>query len=183
MSADAVLQMAQTALRDDAAQLAYYGSPLPSPKDDEITRLVEGYLAADPAGRLKIATGLSDTQANWLGTYAHRLALLAARRQSPADLKHAIVALLMAAKITDWRDSIMTMAVLYRAAQLLGVGDQAFLDAAPEAPDPAAGTQLLDFLDRPDPDKTIESMGYRELSGKNGVIIVYGSQPVPAGFL
>jgi hypothetical protein len=183
MSADAVLKMAQAALLDDAAAFAYYGSPLPSAKDDEITRLVDAYLAEAPPERLKIATGLSGTQANWLGTYAHRLALLSVRRQSAADLWNGMVALLMAAKVTDWRDSIMTMAVLYRAAQLLGLGDDPFRDAAPEAPDPAAGKQLLDFLDRPDPDKTVESMGYRELTGKNGLIIVYGTQPVPAGLL
>jgi hypothetical protein len=183
MSPDAVLKMAQTVLLDDAAQLAYYGSPLPSPKDDEITQLVEAYLTADPAGRLKIATGLSDSQANWLGTYAHRMALLSVRQQSPEALVNGIVALLMAAKVTDWRDSIMTMAVLYRAAQLLGLGDDPFRDTAPEAPDAAAGQLLLDFLTRPDPDKTVEAMGYRELTGKNGLIIVYGTQPVPAGFL
>lgn len=183
MSADAVLKMAQTVLLDDAAQLAYYGSPLPSAKDDEITRLVEAYLMEDPAERLKIATGLSETQANWLGTYAHRMALLSVRQQSPEVLMNGIVALLMAAKVTDWRDSTMTIAVLYRAAQLLGLGEDPFRATAPEAPDAAAGQLLLNFLTRADADKTVESMGYRELTGQNGLIIVYGTQPVPAGFL
>jgi hypothetical protein len=182
MSADAVLKTARTVLLDNAAQLAYYGSPLPSAKDDEIAGLVDAYLAEPPAERLKIATGLDDSQANWLGTYAHRMALLSVRQKSRDILGSAIVALLMAAKVTDPRDSTMTIAVLYRAAQLLGLGEDPFRDAAPEAPDAAAGKLLLSYLDRADADKTVEAMGYRELNGKNGLIIVYGTQPVPAGF-
>jgi hypothetical protein len=182
MSADTVLKRAQVALLDESAHLAYYGSPLPSAKDDEITRLVEDYLAEGPPERLKIASGLSDSQANWLGTYAHRMGLLAVRKQSPAILRNGVAGLLMAAKVTDGRDSTMTLSVLYRAAQLLGLGDAAFRNAAADAPDADAERLLLGFLTRADPDKTVQAMGYREETGQNGLVIVYGTQPVPAGW-
>jgi hypothetical protein len=182
MPADAVLRKAQTVLLDDAAQLAYYGSPLPSAKDDEITRLVEDYLAEPAPERLKIASGLNDSQASWLGTYAHRAAIVSVRKQSPAILRNGIVALLMAALITDGRDSTMTLSVLYRAAQLLGLGDGAFRNAASDAPDAQAEGLLLGFLNRADPDKTVQKMGYREETGPHGLIIVYGTQPAPASW-
>jgi hypothetical protein len=182
MSADAFFKNAAAVLLDDAAQFAYYGSVLPGAKDDEITRLVEQYLASAPAERAKIAAGLDESQASWLGTYAHRMALLSVRRKSPAVLRNAIVALLMAAKGKDPRECTMTMSVLYRAAQLLGLGDAAFRDAAVEAPDADAQALLLGFLNRADPDKTVEAMGYRELTGKNGLVIVYGQTAVPAGW-
>lgn len=182
MSADTVLKTAQAVLLDAAAQFAYYGASLPGSKDDEITGLVEACLAEPPAERLKIASGLTESQANCLGTYAHRMALLSARKKSPAVLRNAIGAMLMAAKVTDPRESTMTMAVLYRAAQMLGLGDAAFHNSAPDAPDADTQRLLLGFLARADPDKSVEAMGYREETGKNGVVIVYGRQPVPAGW-
>jgi hypothetical protein len=182
MSADAVLRSARAVLLDDAAQLAYYGSALPAAKDDEITRLVEDYRAEGPPERLKIAAGLDDSQANWLGTYAHRMAMVSVRKRSPAVLRNGIAALLMAAKVTDPRDSTMTLSVLYRAAQLLGLGDPAFQGAAADAPDAEVERLLLGFLARAGRDRTVEAMGYREETGKNGLIIVYGSQPVPSGW-
>jgi hypothetical protein len=181
MPADAFLKKAQTVLLDDAAHLAYYGSALPGPKDDEITGLVDDYLADAPPERLKIASGLSESQASWLGTYAHRMAIVSVRKKSADTLRKALVALLMAAKVTDPRESTMTMSVLYRAAELLLLGDGAFRGAAAEAPDADAEQLLLGFLNRAD--KTIQKMGYREETGKNGIIIVYGTQPVPPGFL
>lgn len=180
MSADTVLKRAQVVLLDETAHLAYYGSTLPSARDDEITRLVEDYLMEDPPERLRIASALSDSQANWLGTYAHRMALLSVRRKSPSILRSGIAGLLMAAKVTDGRDSTMTLSVLYRAAQLLGLGDAAFRNAARDAPDADAERLLLGFLTRADPDKTVQAMGYREETGKNGLVIVYGTQPAPA---
>ena len=182
MSATTFFQMAQAALLDAAALFAYFGSPLPSAKDDEITRLVEEYLAGGPQERLKIASGLNDLQAYWLGTYAHRMAISSVRKKSPAILQNAITAMLMAAKVTDPRESTMLLSVLYRAAQLLGLGDAAFRNAAKGAPDAEAERLLLGFLARADPDKTVEAMGYREEAGKNGLVIVYGTQPVPAGW-
>ena len=181
MPADAILKKAQTVLLDDAAHLAYYGSTLPGPKDDEITRLVDDYLAEPPPERLKIASGLSEPQASWLGTYAHRMAMVSVRKKSPEILRKAIVALLMAAKVTDPRESTMTISILYRAAELLLQGDGAFRSAAADAPEADVERLLLGFLNRAD--KTIQKMGYREETGKNGVIFVYGTQPVPPGFL
>ena len=183
MSAQAFFQKAKTVLLDDAAHLAYYDSRLPGPKDDEITRLVEDYLAEDPQERLKIASGLSETQASWLGTYAHRMSMVSVRKKSPDILRTAIVALMISAKVTDPRETTMTMSVLYRAAQLLLVGDGAFRGAASDAPGADVEQLFLGFLNRADPSKTIQSMGYREETGKNGVIFVYGTQPIPAGFL
>jgi hypothetical protein len=182
MSADAVLKKAQAVLLDDAAQRAYYESALPSAKDDEINRLVGDYLAEPPPERLKLASSLNDSQASWLGTYAHRMALLGVRKKSPSILEHGIVALLMAAKVTDGREASMTLAVLYRAAQLLGQGDAAFRNAAADAPDAEAERLLLGFLVRADPDKTVQAMGYREEAGKNGLVIIYGTEPVPASW-
>jgi hypothetical protein len=180
---DAFFKKAQAVLLDPASEFDYYGSPLPNARDDEITRLVELYLAADPQERLKISSGLSELQASWLKTYAHRMAMLSVRKQSPAILRNAIVALVIAAKVTDPRESTMGMSVLYRAAQLLGLGDAAFRDGAKEAPDAETERLLLGFLNRADPDKSIQTMGFREETGKNGLIIVYGKTPVPAGFL
>jgi hypothetical protein len=109
------------------------------------------------------------------------MAIVSVRKKSADTLRKAIVALLMAAKVTDPRESTMTMSVLYRAAELLLLGDGAFRGAAAEAPDADAEQLLLGYLNRPD--KTIQKMGYREETGKNGIIIVYGTQPVPPGFL
>jgi hypothetical protein len=182
MSADTVLKSAQAALLDDAAQLAYYGAPLPSPKDGEITRLVEAYRAEPPPERLKIASALTESQVNWLATYAHRMAMVSVRQQSPDMLRNGLAAVLMAAKVTDGRDATMTLSVLYRAAGLLGPGDAAFQAAAVDAPDADAERLVLGFLTRADAAKTIESMGYREETGTRGIVIVYGRQAAPAAW-
>ena len=179
MSADAVLKSAQAVLLDDAAQLAYYGAPLPGAKDGEIARLVEAYRAEPPPERLKIASALTESQANWLATFAHRMAMASVRKQSPEMLRNGLTAVLMAAKVTDGRDGTMTLSVLYRAAQLLGLGDAAFQAAAADAPDADAEGLVLGFLTRADAARTIESMGYREETGKNGIVIVYGRQAAP----
>jgi len=56
-------------------------------------------------------------------------------------------------------------------------------DLAVFAPDDESKNLLLGFLKRADDDKRLEAMGYRELNGENGIIYVYGAQPVPEGLL
>lgn len=166
---------------DTLTYFNYYKSKLPNGKDDEITKLVEVYKAARPEDRLTIANGLTGQQANWLDTYGFRMSMLSVRQGSADLLKSGLIALLMTMKIKDWRESIMSTSVLYRAAELLHVGDAAIRDAAKYAPDAETNERLLDYLKRTDDDKTVEAMGFRELTGKNGLIFVFGDQPVPEG--
>ena len=166
---------------DTLTYFSYYKSRLPGPKDDEIAKVVEAYKAASAGDRLAIADGLTGSQVNWLGTYAFRMSMLSVRKESPALLQTGIIALLMTMKVKDWRESIMSTSVLYRASELLHLGGAAFRDAAAYAPDEAAADLLLDYLKRTDDDKTVEAMGFRELTGKNGLIFVHGDLPVPEG--
>lgn len=174
--------LAVTTLPEDAiVYFGYYKSKLPGPKDDEIKKLVEVYKAASADERLTIANGLTGQQANWLDTYGFRMSMLSVRQGSAELLQSGIVALLMTMKVKDWREGILSSSVLYRAAELLHVGDAAFREAARYAPDAASAELLLGYLKRSGDDKTVEAMGFRELTGKNGLIFVFGDQPVPEG--
>ncbi len=176
--------LALTTLPEDTiTYFTYYRSKLPGPKDDEIAKVVEAYKAAEPQERLTIANGLTGSQVNWLGTYAFRMSMLSVRKESPAILQSGIIALLMTMKIKDWRESIMSTSVLCRASELLHLGETAFREAAPYAPDAEAGQMLLKFLTRGADDRSVEAMGFRELNGKNGLIFVHGDLPVPEGLL
>ncbi|HKZ69563.1 MAG TPA: hypothetical protein VJ020_05760 [Anaerolineales bacterium] len=182
MAKQSLAALTSSVLADNqAAYLDYYRSKLPNSKDDDIAKVVAAYKSADPAARQQFGAGLTGGQGNWLGTYAYRMSMLSVRQEANNVLQNGLVGLAMAMKVKDWRECIMTMSVLYRAAVLLGAGGRAFQDAAPYAPDTEARELLLSFLARAEEDRQIEALGYRELNGEHGIIFIYGTQPVPEG--
>lgn len=173
--------LSTAAPNDRQAHMAYYRARLPDPKDEALTQVVEAYQQLAAADRAAAAAALTEMQVGWLSTYAYRMAMLSVRQENPRLLHNGIVAMLLIQPKNDWRETLMSLTLLYRSATLLELGNAAFEAAAEFAPTADARQQLLSFLTSPAETKHVESMGWRELTGLNGLIYVYGTQPVPEG--
>lgn len=169
---------------DRQIYLNYYQAPLPSAQDAAFSQMSEAYQRLTPAAREAAALALTPEQVNWLSTYAYRMAMLSVRQENLRHLHNGLVAMLLAQPNDDWRESLMTLTLLYRSAELLGVGAAAFEAAAPFAPTGLARQQLLSFITAPVEAKGgVEDMGWQEFTGPHGLVYVYSGQEVPQGLL
>jgi hypothetical protein len=185
--------------------VSYWGSPIPSPEDEIIAHTVDLYVAATPLqrevlrhaserpGRLVIRTkngeywsGVAQKEANTLGSFSIRMAMLAVRRLSEPVLTHALVALVMA---MDWaysdpRDfAAFTIPLLAHCALKIG----ADLDRLYGLVDQVEAKQWsITFLYRPDADwagrKLLELSGYEEIESPAGVIYCWRDEAIPDGW-
>jgi hypothetical protein len=95
-----------------------------------------------------------------LTAFAERAASIAVRHQDARELRAGIFAVVLAQAITDDpRDPLPAVALLYRAAEMIGHDPAAEFHAANELTGGHAGG-LLDFLRRSPADRTIEAVGY-----------------------
>lgn len=132
-----------------------YGlDPLPSPRDRRVRAVLEALTGEATSGIPKGAERV-------LGAFAERAASLAVRRRDTETLRLGGVAAALALSVAgDFRDELPALALLCRAAELIGVDPRAVL--------PADEPVVTDFLRRAPRDRAIGAMGFRETVEDDG---------------
>jgi len=111
----------------------YYDGPLPDPSDDDLQKLVQYFVVADPTRRLALRASLERKHVDLLGLFARRMAALAVREQSPQRLATGLnaIALFGDSRESDWRDLNLDLDTLRDASRrLTGEHRRLFLEAA-----------------------------------------------------
>jgi hypothetical protein len=171
------------ALSEDTAE-DYFSQALPSQIDEMLARMAEIYLSlATAEDRALVLTLLDDRSSSALSGFAHRMSMLAVRRQSEALLTYGLVMLALAFAKLDWREATMTLSLMYHSGEKLSKAQEIFTRVAAVAPTTSAREWLLDFARRKPEDQRIEAMGFKEVEGPHGLIYQYGRQPIPEGWM
>ena len=133
----------------------YLGLPIPSARDDEITRHIERLVdeAAMEASAKRVRT-LFETN---LSPYAQRMAALAVRRRDPAPIRNGMRAAALESATADPRDAVIVYPLLWRSLVKLGFDPaREFADLATRLG--AYGESLRAFAARPPAARTVEAM-------------------------
>lgn len=188
MNDDDFLTAAEGAIRflQDTSATDYWGCRLPSPTDARMSEVCILYMNANPIQRQVLCSSLSQEAGFNLGAFAARMAMLSVRERSEILLLHGLVALIMELDwpdLSDVREVLMDLSIVYHSAAKLGCADFLFQQAAQYAVSARSRDIVLGYLRRRPEDKRIEAMGWHELAGPNGLIYQFGSQPIPEAFL
>lgn len=152
------------ALLEPSRNVNYGQEALISERDGEIRDLL--LKVADSAPFEDVAVFVPRAGERVLTVFAERAASIAVRHQDARELRAGIFAVVLAQAITDDpRVLLPAVALLHRAAEMIGEDPAAEFHAANELTGGRAGG-LLDFLRRSPEDKSIKSMGFEEGNDK-----------------
>jgi hypothetical protein len=109
--------------------------------------MIEAFAAVNPpSDRLGIAAKLNLDARGILRTFAHSMAVLAVRRESPAHIAQGLTALAILGEIDDIRDLTYYLATLHYSAMKLGIDTRKlFGDVASLATSIYLQTEMRDF--------------------------------------
>lgn len=144
----------------------YGREELPSPRDGQIRDLL--LTAADQVEFDQITRLMPRYAAQVLNAFAERAASIAVRHQDARELRAGLLAAAIAGSIPgDSREAIPALALLYRAAEMIGHDPRLEFSSANEL---CGGRvrALAEFPSRAAEDKTIQVMGYEEGSDEQG---------------
>jgi hypothetical protein len=140
---------------------------IPQPTDDQITELLQTWVALSPSERLAASLRVLDEQRFTLLAYSGRMASLAVRTHDAEKIFFGLLALGVDDWGGDWRENILVLALHYDAAERLGVVEPVFARAAAFL-SPKLATALASFLRRSPADKSLKAMGYVAASDDDG---------------
>ncbi|TMR96586.1 hypothetical protein [Nonomuraea basaltis] len=161
-----ILQERSFTILEPRRNINYGRDELPSARDGQIRDLL--FEVVDGEAFDQAAVFVPRAGDRVLTAFAERAASIAVRHQDARELRAGILAVAIAQTITDDpRDPLPAMALLYRAAVMIGHDPDAEFRAANELTDGRAGG-LLAFLRRSPEDRSIEAMGFEEGNDKQG---------------
>ena len=162
----------------------YRVSKLPCYVDEQALKLCNLFLQGTSKQRQELVTRFNEGGYIVLLVFAERMSILSVREKSYDKLLAGLVALVMVDSRIDRRDMLMVLSLVYHSADKLGVEQkQLFHNVVQYSDDGVTKDLILRFPERDPKDKRIEAMGYREIDGPNGLIYVFGNQPIPDGLL
>jgi len=140
----------------------YLHWPLPCAKDNEIAGMIET-LVSEPNALT------NDLQAEVLSVFAERMAVLAVRQHSRDFIMKGLLASALALSVhRDFRDIISALALLYRAAELIGEHPRELFRSAARRLPPEIADWLVSFAGRNRKDRSPEAFGFVEKYGADG---------------
>lgn len=140
----------------------------PSDRDEEIKQIMLRFMNAQSSAHAVSLMGVGRGHGDVLLTFAERIAPVAVNRRSVEDLRSGLTAVALAYQITDWRDALAVLALLYRAAELITGDANAELAIVAHQLDGKSGQILRDFANRPPAAKSITGFNYSEGRDNNG---------------
>ncbi len=150
----------------------WYGpAPIPDVRDSVVDEFISQVRDGDAAAIAALAAGPSDRGASVLRVYAERMSSLAVRREDPAVLVRAVVALVAGGLARGDREAIMVMALIEHSARLLHEDlAEIFKPAASAINALSAGgpENLAAWLARAPEDRTLAAMGFEESADQDG---------------
>jgi hypothetical protein len=153
----------------EAEQNRGYGLlPIPNKRDDEISALIEWWMALGQEDRVREAAAISESQRQTLLAYSERMASFTVRFQNPKAILLGLVALGIDGWRFDWRENVMLLSLHYNSARKLGLSPNDLFARAAAVLPPEAAHALDEFLQRADKDKSLNVMGFEEGSDENG---------------
>jgi hypothetical protein len=152
---------------------AYGPLRIPDIRDDRIRRFITKIETPED---FENAARLLSPEHEWMYiAFSERMASLAVRQQSSADLRDGLIANTLAYMVTrDWRDVMLVLAPLIRAAELISNNPVNEFVAASrivgstERSWGKADAWLLDFAHRKPENRTLAVMGYVEDRDEDG---------------
>jgi hypothetical protein len=146
---------------------------IPDIRDDRIRAFVAKIKTPED---FDAAARLLAPEHEWrLIAFSERMASLAVRQQSSTDLRDGLIANTLAYMVTrDWRDVMLVLAPLFRAAELISPDPVEGFAAAAEIIGPTEGrwgtadAWLLNFAHRKPENRTLAVMGYVEDRDEDG---------------
>ena len=149
-----------------AVNVGYGRKELPSPRDGEIRELLVS--TADSVQFEQVMLLMPRGADGVLAAFAERAASIAVRHQDERELRAGLLAAALALALTDEpREVLPVLALLYRAAEMIGHDPRLEFSSA-NALTGGKATGLVDFLQRSPEDRSIQAMGYEEGDDKQG---------------
>ena len=146
----------------------YEGRPLPCPLDGAVNALLWAFIGASSSERDRLGLEVDPALSRVLLAFAERMASMAVRLTSAANVFIGLVALAAEGRKTDPQANLAALSVLHDAALRIGVDPrEAFDEALPFTTKVSAGA-FDGFLQRPAEDKSLEAGGYRAGADKDG---------------
>jgi hypothetical protein len=162
----------------------YLRQPFTSHVDDLLMQLAETYLHTSSGKDRTLFLELLDEKTSAvLSVFAHRMSMVAVRRQTGSLIVYGLIMLMLVVAGRDRRDATMTLSLLYNSGRKLGKMQELLNQAVSIAPTPFSGEWLFNFSRRDPEDAKIEAMGFREIEGPHGLIYQFGNEPTPEGWL
>jgi hypothetical protein len=154
------------AILEPQNNIGYGREGLPCGRDGQIRDLILDVTANNSFEQ--VAQRLPQSADRVLSAFAERAASLAVRQQDERELRAGLYAAALAlALTTDAREVLPSVALLYRAATMIGRDpDREFAAVSDWIGDHAPG--LIEFTRRAPADRTIEAMGFEEGVDENG---------------
>jgi len=154
----------------DAHKGNYFWEPIPIPLDDVLQRFVRDFMSADDANRAQVLQQLTPRYRQLLCSFGIRSATLGARHHSPDQITEGLIALRLGWPLDDVREQIMDLAPMYHAVVRAGADPaEIFRMAATIARDADFSSFLEEFISRPDDDKSLKALGFREVTHADGL--------------
>lgn len=152
---------------DVKSNAGYLDRPLPSPRDDEITALLDR--ARDDGQLIQLAELVRPAQDAVLRAFAERMASLAVRTGDPVTVRNGLLAAAIAIVVpdVDVREVLLVLPLLWHSAQRLALDPAEEFEATAEEFPPAARA-LRQFIARKPADQRIGAMGYVESADDSG---------------
>jgi hypothetical protein len=142
----------------------------PSQVDEAMEALVRYYESASPDHRMYLRSKINSDQGWYLLTFAKRAAVRARRSKNP-DLVSAGLTSLAIDNLAqgDVRDSLVAIGLLFHVAKALDLETTQLFNRAAAISGPPMAAVFSDFLKRNDLNRIHSNMGWREVTGPNGI--------------
>lgn len=155
------------AILDPAKNKDYGRDVIPSTRDTQISDLMRAVRDQNAFG--EVADLSPRGASSVLNVFAERSASIAVRHQDVRELRAGLLAAAIAQSLAeDEREVIPALALLHRAAEMIGHDPNSEFSAINELSGGDTGRALVEFLRRSPVDKSVEAMGYEEGNDRDG---------------
>jgi hypothetical protein len=145
----------------------YGPSPIPSPLDEAVRRLLDFVSRTDDAAVAVIIPSLTEQHGFVLVGFAERMAAYAVRTGQERYIHEGLTALGLASLLLCYNEVLPALSLLYRSTQKIG-SDANVAFATTILADVRFQSFASDFLRRGEQDRSIEAMGYVESQDQDG---------------
>ncbi len=149
-------------LLKDEDREQYFKTSIPDTIDNFLDELIGYFIQADEAGRNQIFSKIKMNFADILLSYSRRAAQRSVRESNSKYIAYGLAALVVSEPASDYRERLMKVSMHYHSAVKIGADPNQLFQEAASLANNQASKHILAFLQRPESQKTIAVMGYRE---------------------
>jgi hypothetical protein len=158
--------VAELKVLEPDANHGYLPQAIPTSRDDDIARLLSQILAEDRVARVVRQVGQGHSAV--LRVFAERVATAAVRSRDPGLLRLGMIALLLSWRGPDSRETLLIFPLFYDAIQRIGLDSESFVATIRQLVGDQLIAPFVQYLQRPEPSKSLKAMGYAVGSDQDG---------------